>query len=382
MSNVLGRRQFLIGSGAVVSVSAFSAACGGAYVSGWDVPAQPRSSHEEPIVTTLRYAITAPSAHNTQPWRLELVSAREARLYTDPDRLLPRTDPPARQIHISHGTLLETAVIAASALGLRAEVEVLPEGELSRADFGRKPTARIRLVDDASAVTDPLFRAVPLRRSSRLAHDGPAPTEDEARLIRSAAERPGVKVAVRREGLGPLRALVRRAMALEANDAELYGETRKWFRFSADEVRSHRDGLNLETTGADSLPARLFLNAENFQSESNRERFLDSFGEVVDSTHAFLALSTAANQMRDWIETGRAYVRCQLRATLAGLHMHPVSQSQQELPTMNALGQELSRMFDVAPPGKVQMLVRLGRTEPPALSPRRALRTMLVASSG
>ena len=29
---------------------------------------------DPPIVAALRYGVTAPSAHNTQPWRIELVS--------------------------------------------------------------------------------------------------------------------------------------------------------------------------------------------------------------------------------------------------------------------------------------------------------------------
>jgi hypothetical protein len=50
---------------------------------------QPDSS---PIRQALRYGITAPSAHNTQPWRIELDSDTEARLYFDPERALPATD--------------------------------------------------------------------------------------------------------------------------------------------------------------------------------------------------------------------------------------------------------------------------------------------------
>lgn len=183
-----------------------------------------------------------------------------------------------------------------------------------------------------------------------------------------------------RSGLGPLKAIARRAMALEVEDARLYSETRKWVRFSAEEVRSHGDGLNLETTGADSLAARIFLNAENFQSESNRQRFLENFYAAINTTQAFFALNTPTNTMHDWVATGRSYVRAQLAAALAGLSMHPVSQSQQELPQMQRIGRELAALTGVAPPGKLQMLVRLGRTESPARSPRRPLSAMLAPS--
>jgi hypothetical protein len=166
-------------------------------------------------------------------------------------------------------------------------------------------------------------------------------------------------------------------MAVETHDDPLYSETGTWFRFSAEEVAERCDGLNLQTTGAYTLGARLFLTANNFQSESNQERFLDSFNEVAESTQALLTLTTPANTLDDWIAAGRAYMRAQLAAGLLGLRMHPVSQALQEYPQMAGIRAELARLLPVPAPGKLQMLVRLGRTEPPALSPRRPLAAML-----
>jgi hypothetical protein len=107
-----------------------------------------------PIVQALRYGITAPNAHNTQPWRIEVMSDTEAQVYFDPDRLLPATDPPGRQVHISHGTLLEMTAIAATHLGYRAEIELLPKGEMTLAEFGTKPTAYLSLIADPQVHED------------------------------------------------------------------------------------------------------------------------------------------------------------------------------------------------------------------------------------
>lgn len=94
--------------------------------------------------------ISTPSAHNTQPWRTKLVSGTEARIYFDPHRLLPATDPPGRQLCLSHGTLLEMMAIAASHLGYRARIEFLPEGEMTLAYYGTKTTAVLLLVEAGS----------------------------------------------------------------------------------------------------------------------------------------------------------------------------------------------------------------------------------------
>ncbi|MGH8776681.1 MAG: hypothetical protein ACRDWI_16500 [Jiangellaceae bacterium] len=101
--------------------------------------------------------MTAPSAHNTQPWRIELVSDVEAQLFFDPNRMLPGTDPPGRQVHIRHGTLIEMTAIAATSLGFRTDIDVLPDGEMSIPEFGTKPTATIWLVTEPGLEVDPLF---------------------------------------------------------------------------------------------------------------------------------------------------------------------------------------------------------------------------------
>jgi hypothetical protein len=77
--------------------------------------------------------------------------------------------------------------------------------------------------------------------------------------------------------------------------------------------------------------------------------------------------------MADWIRTGRAYVRAQLAADMLGLRFHPVSQSLQEFAEMDATREELQDLLQIHAPAKIQMLVRVGRTETPALSPRRKL---------
>lgn len=371
------RRTLLIGTGAVLGTAALFGGCGGAYIRQRDMPPWMVPDGEPPIVAALRFGITAPSAHNTQPWRFELVSELEARLYLDADRLLPATDPPGRQIHMSHGTLLEMVHLAAPRLGYRAELQLLPDGAMERADFGRKPTAAVRLIEDSDAAVDPLVDAFGIRRTSRLAHH-PEPLRDgEIGDIRAAATLAGVSPDVRTEDRTVLAALAVRAMQVEVDGDETFTETLDWFRFSADEVAAKGDGLNLQTTGADSFLARTFLTPRNFGAPSNRKRFMASFEKTLRTTQGFFTLQTPTNTMEDWLVAGRAYVRGQLAAAGHGLRFHPVSQALQEFPAMDALRAELSDHVGVQAPGKLQMFVRVGRTEEPAVSPRRPLEAMV-----
>lgn len=369
------RRDILIGTGALVGAAVFTQACGRAKSVPRSLDAS--AAAEPPIIDAIRYGVTAPSAHNTQPWQIELVSDTEARLYMDPERLLPATDPPARQTHMSHGTFVELVAIGASKLGYRADILPLPDGEMSPAELGAKPTAYIRLVEAPDVAVDPLFPHVLARRTSRLPHEGAMVTQDELARIVEHAQRPGLQTGLIPEAQLPEALdIVRAAMTIEVNDYELYDETRHWFRFSKRQVKEHRDGLSISTAGLTGFAAgsaNMFLNAKNFHKEKNRNRYLKTFGQAVASTRGLLFMKSTTNDMVDWIQTGRSYARAQLAGEMLGLRFQPVSQVLQEYPQMDALRQRFEAFMGVEPPAKVQMLVRVGRTATPGMSPRRPL---------
>ena len=68
----------------------------------------------------------APSVHNTQPWRfVERSDGLELR--ADASRRLAVLDADGRQLHLSCGAALLHARLAARALGLDVEVQLLPD---------------------------------------------------------------------------------------------------------------------------------------------------------------------------------------------------------------------------------------------------------------
>jgi hypothetical protein len=330
-----------------------------------------------PIVDVLRLGITAPSPHNTQPWRIKLVSGTEAMLFLDPRRRLWATDPPGRQGHISHGTLLEMTAIAATSLGYRLETEMLPDGEMTVAEYGRKPTATLRLVAARGCAIDPLSSRILSRRSSRLPHEGPAVTDTERAVIENQAQVGGVEVDwVPRDMHTQVLDIAARAMTIEVQTRLLFDETLRWFRFSEREIARKGDGLHLDTSGLHGLQltlGRWSLTPRTWHRFYNRLPYLKSFVNAVRSTRALLTLTTPTNTMLDWIVAGRAYMRAQLAADAYGLRFQPISQVLQEYPQMDTLRDEFNKLMGVYEPSKIQMLVRVGRTRQPGLSPRRDL---------
>jgi nitroreductase len=71
----------------------------------------------EHIAQILRYASLAPSSHNTQPWRVKIISDSEFIIQSDSTRWLPKVDPDNRELLLSIGAFWENLDQAALAFG-------------------------------------------------------------------------------------------------------------------------------------------------------------------------------------------------------------------------------------------------------------------------
>jgi sulfur-carrier protein adenylyltransferase/sulfurtransferase len=82
-----------------------------------------------PIEQVLDLARWAPSGDNTQPWRFEITGDRSCIVHAFDTRRHCVYDLTGGPSQIAVGAMLETARIAATGLGLRADVVHLPSDE-------------------------------------------------------------------------------------------------------------------------------------------------------------------------------------------------------------------------------------------------------------
>ena len=155
-----GAGLMLVGGGALFVATRRPAAA----LRAWDAA---KASSSDPRLDVFRHAILAPNPHNRQPWQIELIGQDEAVIACDLDRRLPQTDPFDRQITIGFGCFLELARIAAAERGLRMDTALFPQGEpVPR--LTTAPIAHLRFVPDPGVAKDPLFGAIPIRRSAKV----------------------------------------------------------------------------------------------------------------------------------------------------------------------------------------------------------------------
>lgn len=314
----------------------------------------------------LSYAVLAPNSHNKQPWIADLSVEGEIGLSMDTDRLLPQTDPFNRQMMMGLGTFLELLVQAAAVRGHRADIVLFPEGVPGEHIDSRRMVT-VRLIPDANVTVDPLFAAVPDRRTDRRAYDlGQTVTSDEiAALIAAAAPFPlraGVETDAAR--VVRIRDIANRAWRHEILTERTLMESMEVLRVGTAEIDRHRDGLVIDDPMVVMLERFGLFDRTTPPAPDSMAitAQLDDFAAITAATPAYLWIVTEGNSRAQQIEAGRAYVRMNLAGTALGLSMHPNQQSLQEYPEVASEYTAIHQALNApAPQFTVQMLARLGR---------------------
>ena len=339
--------------------------------------AAPGATETDPRLRALSWALLAPNPHNLQSWVADIREPGLIRLSVDLQRLLPATDPPNRQVLIGCGAFLELLCQAAAQQGQRAEVTLLPEGEYAAERVDARPFADVRLTADASVQPDPLFAAVPLRRTTRAPFGDQVPDARALAGLAAAAQRTGIALqsSTATARVQRLRELAIAGYRVEFGNAAAWAESADFIRVGAAAVAAEPSGIPVTGTMAwfGRHLGMLDITALRRTDGVAAKSAIESSIEAANHTHAWAWLTSADNSRRTQIEAGRAYMRTDLAAAQVGLAIHPNSQVLQEFDAMSTLYARFHAEVDVPQPARVQMFVRLGYAERPEPAPRRAL---------
>jgi hypothetical protein len=384
----MDRRRFIRSTGGAVILAASSAVAGcsaampAEAVAAWHGPGQ------EPDLRRwiLGYAILAPHSHNLQSWLVDLSVPDHIVLRCDLQRLLPETDPYARQIMMSHGCFIELLDMAARERGQRTEIRLFPEGVFGPDQPDTRPVASIRLVADTAVPKDPLFAQILKRHTNRAAYEParavPASAwQAMAEAVQPHALRFGFAGPDQPELLAQQRAVAAEAWRIEMVTPRTIMESYKVLRVGPEEVARHRDGLTLlDPTVVWMSRLGLFDRSQapgpdDFATTSQ----IKDFGKKLDSTPGFLWMVSAGNDRITQVNAGRAYVRVQLAGTAQGVVMQPLQQALQEYPEQAGPHAQIRRLLGAAEPAQtLQMWARVGFAPPAAAAPRRGVDAHLV----
>ena len=320
-----------------------------------------RGTEEEKLGFCLRYALLAPSSHNSQPWRFRF-AGRQVDLYADRVRALPVVDPEDRELSISCGAALYNLRLAMRHFGMRSEVELLPAGD---ADL----LARVTLAGMTEEMPEEalMFDVITLRHTNRNPFEGRAVPETLLADLEAAARAEGAWLSILRteNSRHAVADLIAEADRKQMEDPRFRRELAAWIHPRRSD--SH-DGI---TPGGPvdavllPLTTLVIRTFDLGRGQAARDRHLASGSPVL------AILGTESESVQDWLAAGQAMQRVLLRARADGVWASFLNQPIEVRELRPWLGDLTGNK------GYVQLLLRMGYGPPAAPTPRRPLEQVM-----
>src|ERR1043166_4289786 len=278
----------------------------------------------------LETAIHCPSPHNVQPWRIKIAGDREAALYIDPTRTLPKEDLTGSFIVLTMGMFIESIALLAKHRGFELNYELSCDLETVAKDLGPQNSgltsfARLTL-SSAEAVTvyDPelFFR----RRTSRLSFEDRNISDEAVDALSAIADKfgQGFHVLTDREKISRIMHANTEALFEDLNSADYHDEIVEWFRFTEKQSLEHRDGLDARCMNTS--PANYWL-VSRFPSLLKlpilRSVMSSVYQHQLGPIPTLGVISARFWEPADALQAGRFLIRFWLETAAQGLYIHP-----------------------------------------------------------
>lgn len=261
---------------------------------------------EEQLRFLLKYAVLAPSGHNTQPW-LFRIADDGIELFADRRRALAVVDPGDRELVMSCGTALFHLRVAMRHFGYEPVVHLLPDPE--DPDY----MARIRLGPpiEPSFNDERLFMAIKKRRTNRQPfEDRPIPDAELEHIVEVAREE-GATLHVLQddEEKQRLARLIAEGDRIQAADRRFRRELAAWVHANRSESR---DGIPGHALGYGDVLSRAAPFVIRTFDWGGGQAAHDQ--QLAEGSPVLLVFSTEADTQAAWLATGQALDRVLLQA--------------------------------------------------------------------
>lgn len=319
--------------------------------------------HEETMLRIVKYAVKAPSCHNTQPWRFKI---RNKTICLQPDftRALPVVDRDDHSLYISMGCALENMILAANEFGYETETEI--------AGNCNKPQILVSFYDKPEAGKPDLFACILKRQVRRNKYRNVKVPDNLADELFDDLQDEGVRIKLflsKDEMRGLITYITEGTMRQFSNKA-FVDELVSWIRFSSKEAMQKGDGIQ---AGAMGLPntGRFIGNIvmKHFISAGSEARRMEQLAEASSGLALFM---TEKNDPYHWIKLGQAFQRFGLRAAKYNISHSHLDMPCEEMQVRDELIRGL-QLIDLTP----LLLIRFGYSNPMPYSFRRSFYKLL-----
>lgn len=333
----------------------------------------------------LKYAILAPSSHNTQPWLFKIVDDNIIELYADRTRCLPLVDPMDRALTISCGAALSQLLIAVRHFGYAYDLDLFPDSTnkdlISRINIdGRRKEPKTE--------ENALFEAITKRRTNRLKFEDRELGESLISKLRSVLVNDKEKETAVREGekqeegeettwfhiareldeKNSLVDLIAEGDRIQLSDKRFRRELASWIHPN----RSHsKDGMPGYAFGYNDIMSHMgpfvLRTFDIGKGQAAKDR------ELAAGSPTLVILGTRSDEPMDWLRTGMALSRILLAAQSENVWSSFLNQPI-EVPELRPKVQELVKEEGTGFP---QIMLRIGYGKEIKPTPRRSVEDVL-----
>ncbi|MBT8439674.1 MAG: nitroreductase [Gammaproteobacteria bacterium] len=311
------------------------------------------SDSKDRIKSLLKYAVLAPSSHNTQPWLFKITDSMVS-LYADRTRALPANDPDDRELTISCGCALMNLRVAAAheGFGLTCDITPKPNDEdlLAVISFSKEETVSLTEAE--------LFQSIEGRRTYRKRFESRDVPDSILGTLSGVAtkENAWLHVIKSEEIRQKIAELVSEGDLIQWSNPSWRRELASWMH-----PRRRGDGLTVPSVVAPIAQAvvRTFDMGNGVGAKDE---------QLADESPVLAVIGTDGDSVKDWLAAGQALEKILLSAYSSGLQASYLNQPIQ----VATLRTKLQNLLDRG--GFPQILLRLGfPTDEIKAAPRRDL---------
>jgi hypothetical protein len=324
----------------------------------WQVVEQnfPRNRGEaQKLAFLLRYAILAPSGHNTQPWKFG-VSDNEIAIFVNKDHWLRVADRDQRELYASIGCALENLLTAAEHFGYGYNVIYFPEV------LNQKLVVAVEFLPGRATLSfrgPELFDAIGARHTNRKPYDGRPIAEEALERIKACVVEDDISLYLTGDVEIKRKAdeLAGRADAIQFADPAFRKEMSGW--------------IDAGAFGPAWVLAKLSQMAASYLDLGKRAAKKDC--ELLMSAPVFGMICSRGDDRLSQVKAGQVFERIYLTATALDIRLQPMSQ-------MTAVPEIRAELAGFIPESDMvpQQPFRLGYAEAEAgRTPRRPLQELV-----
>lgn len=307
----------------------------------------------------VRYAILAPSGHNTQPWLFEINDDEMSiNLYADRTRALPVIDPEDVELTISCGAALENLIVAMKYFEYFTEVELFPSETDN--DFLAKVKPMIGYEPDSE--DKKLFYAIKNRHTNRLPFADEKIDGIRIERLKSIASEEYINLHIvdSEELREEVIKIIEQGDKIQASNKSFCRELAQWVHPNRTNSKDGIPGYAFGMGDLISFGSPFFIGNLNWGDiQAGRDR------NLVKGSPVLAVIESKNNRPIDWLHTGMALEKLLLKASSEGIAASYLNQPI-EVPELKVKLKELLGLK-----GYPHLIIRMGYGKEVKPTPRR-----------